>query len=154
MKIAVACDHAGFVLKDVALQTVTSLGHTALDLGTDSTDPVDYPDFAEKVGRAIQDGDADRGLILCGSGVGAAVAACKMRGVRAGLCHDVYSARQSVEHDDVNVLALGARVIGVETAKTLIEAFLTADFSGEERHVRRLAKIQALEESQSAQDAK
>jgi RpiB/LacA/LacB family sugar-phosphate isomerase len=154
MKIAVACDHAGFVLKDVALQTVTSLGHTALDLGTDSTDPVDYPDFAEKVGRAIQDGDADRGLILCGSGVGAAVAACKMRGVRAGLCHDVYSARQSVEHDDVNVLALGARVIGVETAKTLIEAFLTADFSGDERHVRRLAKIQALEESQSAQDAK
>jgi RpiB/LacA/LacB family sugar-phosphate isomerase len=152
MKIAVACDHAGFVLKDVALQTVTSLGHTALDLGTDSTDPVDYPDFAEKVGRAIQDGDADRGLILCGSGVGAAVAACKMRGVRAGLCHDVYSARQSVEHDDVNVLALGARVIGVETAKTLIEAFLTADFSGDERHVRRLAKIQALEESQSAQD--
>jgi ribose 5-phosphate isomerase B len=154
MKVAVACDHAGFSLKDLALQTVKSLGHTALDLGTDSTDPVDYPDFAEKVGRAIQDGDADRGLILCGSGVGAAVAACKMRGIRAGLCHDVYSARQSVEHDDVNVLALGARVIGVETAKTLIEAFLTAEFSGDERHVRRLAKIQALEESQSAQDPK
>jgi ribose 5-phosphate isomerase B len=154
MKVAVACDHAGFALKDLALQTVKYLGHTALDLGTDSTDPVDYPDFAEKVGRAIQDGDADRGLILCGSGVGAAVAACKMRGIRAGLCHDVYSARQSVEHDDVNVLALGARVIGVETAKTLIEAFLTAEFSGDERHVRRLAKIQALEESQSAQDPK
>ncbi len=154
MKVAVACDHAGFALKEVALMTVKSLGHRALDLGTDSTDPVDYPDFAEKVGQAIQDGTADRGLILCGSGVGAAVAACKMHGIRAGLCHDVYSARQSVEHDDVNVLALGARVIGVETAKMLIEAFLTAEFSGDERHVRRLAKIQALEESRSAQDDK
>lgn len=154
MKVAVACDHAGFILKDLALQTVRNLGHETLDLGTDSTDPVDYPDFAEKVGRAIQKGQVERGLLLCGSGVGAAVAACKMRGVRAGLCHDVYSARQSVEHDDVNVLALGARVIGEETAKMLIEAFLTAEFSGDERHVRRLAKIRALEESERTQDAK
>lgn len=154
MKVAVACDHAGFILKDVALQTVINMGHTTLDLGTDSTDPVDYPDFAEKVGRAIQAGQADRGLLLCGSGVGAAIAACKLHGVRAGLCHDVYTARQSVEHDDVNVLALGARVIGVETAKILIEAFLSAEFSGEDRHVRRLAKIRALEESESLRDAK
>lgn len=154
MKVAVACDHAGFILKDVALQTVRNMGHTTLDLGTDSTDPVDYPDFAEKVGRAIQAGQADRGLLLCGSGVGAAIAACKLHGVRAGLCHDVYTARQSVEHDDVNVLALGARVIGVETAKILIEAFLSAEFSGEDRHVRRLAKIRALEESESLRDAK
>lgn len=154
MKVAVACDHAGFILKDVALQTVRDMGHTTLDLGTDSTDPVDYPDFAEKVGRTIQAGQADRGLLLCGSGVGAAIAACKLHGVRAGLCHDVYTARQSVEHDDVNVLALGARVIGVETARILIEAFLSAEFSGEDRHVRRLAKIRALEESESLRDAK
>jgi RpiB/LacA/LacB family sugar-phosphate isomerase len=154
MKVAVACDHAGFILKEVALQIVRNLGHTSLDLGTDSTDPVDYPDFAEKVGRAIQKGEAERGVLICGSGVGAAMAACKMRGVRAGLCHDVYSARQSVEHDDVNVLALGARVIGEETARSLIEAFLRAEFSGDERHVRRLAKIQALEESELKQGTK
>ncbi len=145
MKVAVACDHAGFKLKDLAVQTVKSLGHEPIDLGTNSTDPVDYPDYAEKVGRAIQQGEAQRGLLICGSGVGAAVAACKMRGVRAGLCHDTYSARQSVEHDDVNVLALGARVIGEETAKELIKAFLSAQFSGEERHVRRVSKIEALE---------
>jgi ribose 5-phosphate isomerase B len=153
MKVAVACDHAGFILKQVAIQTVKRMGHTTIDLGTDSTDPVDYPDFAEKVGRAIQSGEAQRGLLICGSGVGAAVAACKMRDVRAGVCHDAYSARQSVEHDDVNVLALGARVIGEEIARTLIEIFLAAEFSGEERHLRRLAKIRALEESESAQDA-
>ena len=147
MKVAVACDHAGFMLKDLALQVVRSLGHEPIDLGTDSTAPVDYPDYAEKVGRAIQRGETARGLLICGSGVGAAVAACKMRGVRAGVCHDTYSARQAVEHDDVNVLALGARVIGEETARALIEAFLAAQFSGEERHVRRLAKVQALEES-------
>ena len=147
MKVAVACDHAGFMLKDLALQVVRSLGHEPIDLGTDSTAPVDYPDYAEKVGRAIQRGETARGLLICGSGVGAAVAACKMRGVRAGVCHDTYSARQAVEHDDVNVLALGARVIGDETARALIEAFLAAQFSGEERHVRRLAKVQALEES-------
>ena len=145
MKVAVACDHAGFKLKDLAVQTVKGLGHEPIDLGTNSTDPVDYPDYAEKVGRAIQQGEAQRGLLICGSGVGAAVAACKMRGVRAGLCHDTYSARQSVEHDDVNVLALGARVIGEETAKELIKAFLSAQFSGEERHVRRVSKIEALE---------
>ncbi len=145
MKVAIGCDHAGFILKELALQTVRGLGHEPIDLGTNSTEPVDYPDYAEKVGRAIQQGEAQRGLLICGSGVGAAMAACKMNGVRAGVCHDTYSARQSVEHDDVNVLALGARVIGEETARELIRAFLSAKFSGEERYVRRLAKIEALE---------
>lgn len=145
MKVAIGCDHAGFILKELALQTVRDLGHEPIDLGTNSTEPVDYPDYAEKVGRAIQQGEAQRGLLICGSGVGAAMAACKMNGVRAGVCHDTYSARQSVEHDDVNVLALGARVIGEETARELIRAFLSAEFSGEERYVRRLAKIEALE---------
>ena len=154
MKVAVGCDHAGFELKHVALDIVRNLGHEPVDLGTDSTDPVDYPAYAEKVGRAIQRGEVERGVLICGSGVGAAVAACKMRGVRAGLCHDTYSAQQAVEHDDVNVLALGARVIGEETARTLIEIFLAATFSGEERHVRRLAMIRALEDAQSAQGAK
>ena len=147
MKVAVACDHAGFILKALALETVTSLGHDPIDLGTDSTEPVDYPDYAEAVGRAIQRGEADRGLLICGSGVGAAVAACKLRGVRAGSCHDTYSARQAVEHDDVNVLSLGARVIGEELARELIKTFLTAHFTGEQRHLQRLAKVEALEQA-------
>ena len=147
MKIAVACDHAGFPFKELALETIRSMGHTPLDLGTDSTDPVDYPDYAKKVGRAIQSGEVDRGLLVCGSGVGAAIAACKMRGVRAGVCHDAYSARQAVEHDNVNVLALGARVIGPSLARTLIKEFLAAEFTHEDRHERRLAKIAALEEA-------
>lgn len=149
MKVAVACDHAGFPLKDLVLETVRRAGHEVLDLGTNSTAPVDYPDIAAKVGRAIQHGQADRGVLLCGSGVGAAVAANKMRGVRAGLCHDTYSARQSVEHDDVNVLSLGARVIGPEVAREVVLAFLGARFSGEERHVRRLTKILQLEKGES-----
>jgi RpiB/LacA/LacB family sugar-phosphate isomerase len=145
MKIAVACDHAGFPLKTDVAEAVLSSGHEIIDLGTNSTEPVDYPDYAEKLGRAIQEGRADRGVLLCGSGVGAAVAANKMKGIRAGLCHDTYSAHQGVEHDNVNVLALGARVIGPALAVELVQAFLRAEFSGEERHVRRLAKIDALE---------
>lgn len=145
MNVAVGCDHAGFPLKPVVLQTVRRLGHQALDLGTDSTEPVDYPDIAEAVGRAILDGRCTRGILLCGSGVGAAVAANKLKGIRAGVCHDVYSARQAVEHDDVNVLSLGARVIGPALAESLVEAYLQATFSGEVRHVRRLKKIAALE---------
>jgi ribose 5-phosphate isomerase B len=147
MRVAIASDHAGFPEKTHAIETVMALGHDVLDLGTDSSDPVDYPDYAEKVGRALQRGEADRGILICGSGVGAAIAATKMKGVRAGVCHDTYSARQSVEHDDVNVLALGARVIGPELVKELIQTFLGATFSGEERHVRRLSKVRALEES-------
>jgi len=145
MKIAVACDHAGFPLKQRVIDTVVAHGHTPIDLGTDSTAPVDYPDFAAKIGRAIQNGDADRGVLLCGSGVGAAVAACKLKGIRAAVCHDTYSAHQGVEHDDMNVLALGARIIGPEMVPELVAAYLKAAFTHEERHVRRLAKIAALE---------
>lgn len=145
MKVGFAADHAGFGLKETLLEFVGSLNHTGVDFGTDSTASVDYPDFAEKLGRAIQQGQVERGILVCGSGVGAAIAANKLRGVRAGLCHDTYSAHQSVEHDDANILALGSRVIGSELAKELIAAFLAAEFSGEERHRRRLAKIEALE---------
>lgn len=148
MKVAVGCDHAGYPLKDLVIETIQGAGHEVLDLGTDSDAPVDYPDFAARVGRAIQRGEADRGVLLCGSGVGAAVAANKLRGVRAGLCHDTYTARQSVEHDDANVLTLGARVIGPEVAREVVLAFLRARFSGEERHVRRLKKIADLEQSE------
>lgn len=150
MKVAVACDHAGFPLKDTILETIREAGHEAIDLGTDSTASVDYPDFAEKAGRAVQRGEADRAIVICGSGVGAAVAANKMLGVRAGLCHDTYSAHQCVEHDDVNVLALGGRIIGPELAIEVVRAFLAARFTGEERHVRRLNKVLAIERSEAA----
>ncbi len=152
MKVAVGCDHAGYLLKEDVLRAVRAAGHEPLDLGTYSTDPVDYPDFAEKVGRAVQQGEAWRGIIICGSGVGAAVAANKMRGVRAGICHDTYSAHQSVEHDDVNVLALGSRVIGPALAAEVVVAFLGAVFSGEARHRRRLRKVLALEAGGSTAD--
>ena len=148
MIVAVACDHAGFPLKPAILDAVRSAGHEPLDLGTDSEAPVDYPDNAVAVGRAIQEKRAARGILICGSGVGAAVAANKMRGIRAGVCHDLYSARQSVEHDDANVLSLGARVIDAKLAAALVQAFLAAQFSGEERHRRRLAKIKAIEDEQ------
>lgn len=150
MKVAVACDHAGFPLKDTILETIRKAGHETIDLGTDSTASVDYPDFAEKAGRAVQRGEAERAIVICGSGVGAAVAANKMQGVRAGLCHDTYSAHQCVEHDDVNVLALGGRIIGPEVAIEVVRAFLAASFSGEERHVRRLNKVLAIERSEAA----
>lgn len=150
MKVAVACDHAGFPLKQTIMDTVSKAGHEVIDLGTDSTAPVDYPDVAEKAGRAIQRKEADRAIVICGSGVGAAVAANKMIGVRAGLCHDTYSAHQCVEHDDVNVLALGARIIGPEIAIEVVRVFLAAKFSGEERHLRRLNKILALERSEAS----
>jgi ribose 5-phosphate isomerase B len=143
--VAVACDHAGLALKQVVLDTVRRLGHESLDLGTNSIEPIDYPDIAEAVGRAIQTGKAERGVVLCGSGVGAAVAANKLNGIRAGVCHDTFSARQAVEHDDVNVLSLGARVIGPSLAESLLEAYLGAAFSGEARHVRRIGKVAALE---------
>jgi len=146
--VAVACDHAGFPLKQAVLEAVRSAGHEPLDLGTDSEAPVDYPDNAVAVGRAIQENRAARGILICGSGVGAAIAANKMRGIRAGVCHDLYSAHQSVEHDDANVLALGARVIDAALAVRLVHTFLGATFSGDERHRRRLAKIQAIEDEQ------
>lgn len=145
MKVAVACDHGGFPLKKIVLEVIRKGGHEVIDLGTDSTDPVDYPDYVEKVGLALQHGEVDRGILICGSGVGAAVAANKMRGIRAGVCHDTYSAHQSVEHDDINMLALGARIIGPELAVELVKAFLGASFTGEERHIRRLSKVSDLE---------
>jgi ribose 5-phosphate isomerase B len=147
MKIAIACDHAGFSLKEAVLATVRLAGHEPIDLGTDSTEPVDYPDYAEKVGRAIQSGQARRGILLCGSGVGASIAANKMRGVYAGVCHDTYSAHQGVEHDDMNVLCIGARVVGPDLTEELVTKFLKARFlNREERHVRRVAKIRKLED--------
>jgi ribose 5-phosphate isomerase B len=145
MKVAVACDHAGFPLKAAVIACVRSLGHEALDMGTSSEAPVDYPDFAAAAAEAVQQGRAERAIVLCGSGVGAAVAANKLRGIRAGVCHDVYSAHQSVEHDDVNVLALGARIVGPSLAEELVRAFLSARYAGEERFARRLAKVTALE---------
>lgn len=146
MRIALGCDHAGFPLKEIMATFLRELGHEVIDLGTHSADPVDYPDYAEKVGLTLREGKADRGVLICGSGVGAAVAANKIRDIRAGLCHDTYSAHQGVEHDDMNVLVLGARVIGVALAHELVRAFVGARFTGEERHRRRLAKVRALEE--------
>jgi ribose 5-phosphate isomerase B len=145
MKVAVACDHGGYPLKATVIDTIRAAGHDPLDLGTSSTDPVDYPDFAAAAGRAVQDGRVERAVVLCGSGIGAAVAANKLDGVRAGVCHDVYSAHQAVEHDDLNVLALGARVIGSALAADLVQTFLAARYTAEPRHARRLAKVIALE---------
>jgi ribose 5-phosphate isomerase B len=148
MKVAIACDHAGFPLKEIVMEEVRKSGHEPIDLGTNSIEAVDYPDYAEKAGREVQQGTADRGIIICGSGVGAAVTANKLRGIRAGLCHDTYSARQSVEHDNANMLALGARIIGPELTLEVVRAFLSANFTGEERHVRRVNKIMAVEKKE------
>jgi ribose 5-phosphate isomerase B len=148
MKVAVGADHAGYALKQELIPSLRALGHEVTDLGTGNTAPVDYPDIAESVGRAVLGGEVERGVLICGSGVGASVAANKLHGVRAGLCHDSYSAHQGVEHDDMNVLVLGARVIGVELARELARVFLGARFSQEERHERRLGKIRALEEKE------
>jgi RpiB/LacA/LacB family sugar-phosphate isomerase len=145
MRLAVGADHAGFELKEKVLSLLAELGHEALDLGTHDLQPVDYPDYAEAVGRAVIEGRAERGIVICGSGVGASVAANKVRGIRAGLCHDTYSAHQGVEHDNMNVLVLGSRVIGPELARELVRAFLAARFTNEERHRRRLAKVEAME---------
>jgi RpiB/LacA/LacB family sugar-phosphate isomerase len=145
MRIVLGADHAGFELKRNLLELVKGLGYETLDVGTDSTAPVDYPDFSAAVGHAVREGRADLGILICGSGVGASVAANKIRGVRAGLCHDCYSAHQGVEHDEMNVLVMGSRVIGPELAHDIVRQFLGAKFTGEERHVRRLAKIKQLE---------
>ncbi|MFY9530974.1 MAG: ribose 5-phosphate isomerase B [Candidatus Acidiferrales bacterium] len=145
MKISIAADHAGYELKQALIGFLQNLGHVVQDLGTHSTAPVDYPDYAEAVALAVRNKEADRGVLICGSGVGASVAANKVPGIRAGLCHDSYSAHQGVEHDNMNVLVFGSRVIGPELAKDLAAIYLKANFTGEERHVRRLAKVQAME---------
>jgi ribose 5-phosphate isomerase B len=150
MRIACAFDHAGFPLKQIVLEVVHEEGHEAVDLGTNSTDPVDYPDTARSAADAVREGRAERAVVVCGSGAGVAVAACKVPGIRAACTHDTYSAHQCVEHDDVNVLCLGARVIGPALAREVIAAFLGASFTGEERHVRRLGKVNAIEAEFSA----
>ena len=149
MRIAIACDHAGFPLKNTILEHVHSLGHETIDLGTNSNKPVDYPDYAEKLGHTLQAGQAERGILLCGSGAGACIAANKMKGIFASVCHDTFSAHQGVEHDNMNVLCLGARVIGPGLVKEIVAAFLAARYMGQnpgqERHARRVGKITKLE---------
>ena len=145
MRLALSSDHAGFELKRDLAAFLGQKGHIVLDLGTHSLAPVDYPDAAEAVAEALRKGEADRGIVVCGSGAGASIAANKFPGIRAAVCHDTYTAHQAVEHDDMNVLCLGSRVIGPAVARSLAETFLAATFSGDERHVRRVAKIDAIE---------
>ena len=150
MRIAVGSDHAGFPLKQELAALLREDGHEVQDLGAHSTEPVDYPDSAEAVGRSVVSGQAERGVLVCGSGVGASVAANKVRGVRAAICHDVYSAHQGVEHDDMNVLVLGGRIVGPALAGELVRAFVRARYTGEERHARRLAKVLAIEAKETS----
>jgi ribose 5-phosphate isomerase B len=150
MKVVIGSDHAGYELKMAMGDFLRSLGHDVLDVGAFDEKPSDYPDFAEKVGAAVLDGRSERGVLICGSGVGVSVAANKIPGIRAGMCHDTYSAHQGVEHDDINVLVLGSRVIGSELAKDLVKAFLGAKFTNEERHLRRLGKVKAIEAKYSS----
>jgi len=145
MRVAIAADHAGFELKDSLVRAVAAAGHAVTDLGTHSNDPVDYPEYAAAVAKAVVSGKAERGIVVCGSGAGASIAANKIRGVRCALAHDTYSAHQSVEHDDANMLALGSRVVGALLAEEIALTFLSAQFSKEERHTRRLQKIEDLE---------
>jgi ribose 5-phosphate isomerase B len=145
MRVVVGSDHAGFPLKQEVAECLRREGHEVLDVGTHSTAPADYPDSAEAVGNAIREGKAERGVLVCGSGVGASAAANKLPGIRAAVCHDAYSAHQGVEHDDMNVLVLGGRIIGPALALELVRAYMSARFSNEERHVQRLAKVKALE---------
>jgi ribose 5-phosphate isomerase B len=146
VKVAVAFDHRGVKLRERVLEELAALGHEAVDLGTDTdAQRIDYPDKAREIGETILRGDADRGVLVCGSGVGAAIAACKVRGIRASIAHDVYSAHQGVEHDDMNVICLGSEVVGAELAAELVRAFLRAEFDGGERYVARLKKVEAME---------
>lgn len=147
MKIAIGSDHAGFQLKNLVGDLLRSLGHAVIDVGAFNENPSDYPDFAVLVGNAVLEGKGERGILVCGSGVGVSVAANKIKGIRAAVCHDTYSAHQGVEHDDMNVLVLGSRVIGPKLAEDLVKAFLGANFTNEERHKRRLAKVKAIEQA-------
>ena len=151
MRVAVAFDHRGVKLRNRVLRELAALGHDAVDLGADdSSVRIDYPDKARELGEAIRAGEAERGVLVCGSGVGASVAACKLPGIRAAVCHDVYSAHQGVEHDDMNVLCLGSEVVGAELAADLVRTFVAARFRGEERYVKRLEKIEELERTTHA----
>ena len=150
MKIAVGCDHGGFPLKDIVIESVKAAGHEVIDVGTFSEDPVDFPDFTKKVGEKIQSGEAERGILICGSGIGATIAANKMKGIYASICHDTYSAAQGVQHDAMNVLCMGGRIIGPELVKVLVPAFLNAQYLGNdkggERFAKRVGKIKFMEE--------
>ncbi|MCC7445870.1 MAG: ribose 5-phosphate isomerase B [Anaerolineae bacterium] len=151
MKVALAADHAGYNLKEDVHKYLQQQGFDVLDLGTDTASvPSDYPDFADRIADALRDGEAKRGVLICGSGVGASIAANKHVGIYAGLCHDTYSAHQGVEHDNMNVICLGARIIGVELAYEIVHAFLNAQFTGEERHVRRTGKTRQIEQRELA----
>lgn len=145
MNIALACDHAGFAYKEILIPGLRNEGHRVFDLGVFSDEPVDYPDIAEKMAEAIRKGRAQRGILICGSGVGVSVAANKFSGIRAGVCHDCYSARQGVEHDDINVLCMGSRVIGIELAREILNAFIQARFEEKERYRRRVEKVRRIE---------
>jgi ribose 5-phosphate isomerase B len=147
MKIVIGSDHAGFTMKNAVGDLLRSLGHSVMDVGAFNDNPSDYPDFALLVGNAVLEGKGERGILICGSGVGVSVAANKIKGIRAAVCHDTYSAHQGVEHDDMNVLVLGSRVIGPKLAEDLVKAFLGANFTNEERHKRRLAKVKAIEQA-------
>ena len=149
MRIVVGSDHGGYSLKHDVVAALRQDGHDVLDVGTDSIEPVDYPDFAEAVGGAVIDGRAERGVLICGSGVGACVAANKLPGIRAAICHDSYSAHQGVEHDNMNILVLGGRIVGSALAHDLVRVFVTARYTAEERHARRLAKVTAIEQRYS-----
>lgn len=153
MRVAIGADHAGVRYKRTLADDLRDAGHEVLDLGTDSTESVDYPDYARAVAEAVKDDRADRGVVVCGSAVGVTVTANKVPGIRAGTCHETYSARQGVEHDDMNVLCLGERVVGVEVAREVLRAFLGARFSGAERHRRRLGKVEEVERTYLAPDA-
>ena len=149
MRIAIATDHGGFPIKNAVIDAIRETGHEVVDFGSDSKESVDYPDYVKKVGKAIQSGKADRGILLCGSGVGVCIAANKMLGIYASICHDLYTARQAVEHDNINVLCLGGRIIGSELTMQLVKEFLGASFvgnnPGEERHIRRIEKVKEIE---------
>ena len=145
MRIVFGTDHAGFALREAVIDELTQLGHEVIDVGTKTTDSVDFPDYADKVGRVLQEGEAERGVLLCGSGVGVAIAANKIRGVRASIIHDTYSAHQGVEHDGLNVLCMGGRIIGEALAREIVRTFTAAEFQEEERFIRRVNKINALE---------
>jgi ribose 5-phosphate isomerase B len=152
VRIAIGADHAGFKMKRDLVARLSKAGHAVTDVGTNTAAPVDYPDISEAVAQAVRNKQVDRGIVVCGSGAGAAIAACKFPGIRAAVCHDAYSARQAVEHDDMNVLCLGSRVIGSALAQVLVDEFLSASFGADERHVKRLAKIDRIESRYSRQD--
>ena len=154
MRIVIGSDHAGFALKSKMSDVVRALGHDVLDVGAFNENPSDYPDFAELVGHAIAEGKSDRGVLVCGSGVGVSVAANKISGIRAAVCHDTYSAHQGVEHDDMNIMVLGSRIVGEKLAEDLVTSFLRAQFTNEARHVRRLNKVKALEARMCAEAVK